>query len=208
PASPDSFEDDYDDVSVVESDHDQKPTGKDEDVESQRSKEGTGLYILAGKPPSPKASPKEAGGDVVGQRCQVPPSVAILYVLVALSFVAWGLLFALAIVKHLEMLEELKLLRSNLSQAQGHGRAPATGGGAPRCSPSPTIPSFHPSLLSFLPALICKSFLDDRRCSAGWRIFEKSCYYFSSEKLSWANAQEICLDQGAHLVSIDSDAEQ
>jgi len=58
------------------------------------------------------------------------------------------------------------------------------------------------------PALICRSILDNKKCSAGWKIFEKSCYSFSTEMMSWADAKESCADQGAHLVIVNSELEQ
>jgi len=43
---------------------------------------------------------------------------------------------------------------------------------------------------------------------AGWKDFEESCYYFSTERMSWREAKEICDDRGAHLVIINSEQEQ
>ncbi|XP_068277876.1 hepatic lectin-like isoform X2 [Nyctibius grandis] len=176
PASPDSFDDDYDDVSLSDRGH--RPPVADEDLQSQKSKGGTGVYILAGKPASPNPSQK---GDTEprggGGRSRRVTSVAVLYVLVALSFVAWVLLFALAVVKQMEIMEELKLLRTNYSENQAN-------------------------------ALICRSVLDNKKCSAGWKIFEKSCYSFSTETMSWPDAKESCADQGAHLVTVNSELEQ
>lgn len=75
-------------------------------------------------------------------------------------------------------------------------------------------PRFPPPILSvsgaFLasPAQLCWKMADSRRCSAGWKVFEKSCYFFSSGTLSWPEAKETCTDHGAHLVIIDSEQEQ
>ncbi|GAB0201754.1 CD209 antigen-like protein A [Grus japonensis] len=213
-ASPDSFEDDYDDVSLSESDRGHRPVAADEDLQSQRSKGGTGVYILAGKPPSPNPSqkgelpltdvsipyrsprldpdpkrwdsspipptllssggPEPSGGRGKSRRMT---SLAVLYVLVALSFVAWVLLFTLAMVKHMEIMAELKLLKANYSENQAN-------------------------------ALICRSVPDNKKCSVGWKIFEKSCYSFSMETMSWSDAKDICTDQGAHLVIVNSEHEQ
>uniref|UniRef100_A0A8B9LVD8 C-type lectin domain-containing protein n=1 Tax=Accipiter nisus TaxID=211598 RepID=A0A8B9LVD8_9AVES len=47
------------------------------------------------------------------------------------------------------------------------------------------------------------------RCPAGWQQFDKTCYFFSSTtKPCWLDAKEICADQGAHLVIINSEQEQ
>ncbi|XP_018860972.2 uncharacterized protein LOC107198825 isoform X2 [Parus major] len=113
PASPDSFEDDYDDVSVVGSD--QAPPAKD-------------VYLLAGPPGSSRApSPKDPEDFSPSSRHSDPKSrdlapksgnsalVAVLALLVALSALAWGGLLAVAIGKHKEMSAELELLKSNLS---------------------------------------------------------------------------------------------
>ncbi|XP_071583171.1 LOW QUALITY PROTEIN: hepatic lectin-like [Heliangelus exortis] len=201
PASPDSFEEDYDDVSMAELSGGLKEPKADEDLQSQKSKGGTGLYTLAGKhnlqilpqrvssslsldsashqtsklwdfsPISPPAEPR--GGRGQSHRT----SLAILYLLVALSFVAWALLFALAVVKYREILVELELLRSNRSEDE-------------------TL------------ALFCRSISDTRKCSAGWENFGESCYSFSTETTSWGEANQTCADQGAHLIIIDSEQEQ
>ncbi|XP_032845156.2 CD209 antigen-like protein A isoform X2 [Tyto alba] len=191
PASPDSFEDDYDDVSLSESDRGHKPPATDEDLQSQRSKGGTG-------------GPEPRGGR--GQSGRVT-SVAVLYVLVALSFVAWVLLFALAVVKQMEIVAELKLLRSNYSENQANVRQELS---ATRREQARLRSGMHQHYeeLQDIAALICRSVLDSKKCSAGWKVFEKSCYSFSTEKMSWLDAKEICADQGAHLVVINSELEQ
>uniref|UniRef100_A0A8C2SQ91 C-type lectin domain-containing protein n=1 Tax=Coturnix japonica TaxID=93934 RepID=A0A8C2SQ91_COTJA len=48
----------------------------------------------------------------------------------------------------------------------------------------------------------------ERKCLAGWKVFEGSCYSFSVEKMNWEDAKEVCEDQGAHLVIVNSDQEQ
>ncbi|KAM6394787.1 hepatic lectin-like [Rhynochetos jubatus] len=208
PTSLDSFEDDYDDVSLSESDRGHKPPAADEDLQSQKSKGGTGVYILAGKPASPnpsqKGDPEQRGGR--GQNRRVT-SVAILYVLVALSFVLWALLFALAMVKQMEIMEELKVLRSNFLQNEANARQELTETRREQTRMRSAMHKYYRELQDFA-ALICTSVLDTRKCSAGWKIFEQSCYSFSEETMSWSDAQEICIDQGAHLVVINSELEQ
>ncbi|XP_048786039.1 uncharacterized protein LOC125686300 [Lagopus muta] len=119
PASPDSFadDDDYDDVSVSGSDRGYKPPTSNRDLQRQKGAGGTGVYSLAGKPPSSNPSP--VGNPKPSSGCGWP-STTILYLLVALSFVAWVLLLALAVVKQVEIMAELELLRSNYSETQIH----------------------------------------------------------------------------------------
>ncbi|XP_059689041.1 CD209 antigen-like protein A [Gavia stellata] len=208
PASPDSFEDDYDDVSLSESDRGHKPPASDEDLQSQRSKGGTGVYILAGKPASPnpsqKGDPEPGGGRGRSRRMT---SVVVLYVLVALSFVAWTLLFALTVVKQMEIMAELKLLRSNFSENEANVRQGLAETRREQTRMRSGMHKYYEELQD-MAALICRSVLDNKKCSAGWKIFEKSCYSFSTETMSWADAKEICADQGAHLVVVNSDTEQ
>jgi len=48
-------------------------------------------------------------------------------------------------------------------------------------------------------------------CDDGWSQFEAHCYFYSGGKelkLSWANAEKDCINRGAHLTSIHSQAEQ
>ncbi|KFQ16136.1 C-type lectin domain family 17, member A, partial [Leptosomus discolor] len=208
PASPDSFEDDYDDVSLSESDRGHKLPAPDEDQQSQRSKGGTGVYILAGKPassnPSQKGDVAPGGGRGRSRRVM---SVAVLYVLVALSFVAWVLLFALAVVKQMEIMAEIKLLRANYSENQANVLQELLETRREQTRMRSGMHKYYEELQD-ITALICRSVLDSKKCSAGWKIFEKSCYSFSTETLSWPDAKEICADQGAHLVIVSSEQEQ
>ncbi|NXU22798.1 CL17A protein, partial [Thalassarche chlororhynchos] len=207
PASLDSFEDDYDDVSLSESDRGHRLPVAD-DLQSQKSKGGTGVYILAGKPASPnpsqKRNPEPRGGRGQSRRTT---SVAVLYVLVALSFVAWVLFFMLAMVKQMEIMAELKLLKSNYSEYQATVRQGLSETQREQTRMRSGMHKYYEELQD-IAALICRSVLDNKKCSAGWKIFEKSCYSFSTETMSWSDAKEICADQGAHLVVINSDLEQ
>ncbi|OXB52606.1 hypothetical protein ASZ78_010480, partial [Callipepla squamata] len=45
------------------------------------------------------------------------------------------------------------------------------------------------------------------RCPAGWRQFDKTCYYFSTEKKSWVEARAACSMLGAHLAIVNSEME-
>ncbi|NXI73467.1 CL17A protein, partial [Anseranas semipalmata] len=207
PASPDSFadEDDYDDVSLSESDRGHKPPASDEDLQSQRSKGGTGVYILAGKPASPNPSrtgdPEPGKGQGHGRT-----SVAVLYVLVALSFVAWVLLLALVLVKQAEITAELKLLKLNHSESQVNMLQEMAQTQQEQTRMRSGMRRYYKELQD-ITALICKA-LPENKCSAGWKIFERSCYYFSTERMSWLDAKETCIDQGAHLVIVESELEQ
>ncbi|KFV16489.1 C-type lectin domain family 17, member A, partial [Tauraco erythrolophus] len=204
PASPDSFEDDYDDVSLSELGRGRDPPATDEDRQSQRSKGGTGVYILAGNPASLNPSQKAQRWEGAERRVT---SVAILYVLVALSFVAWALLFALAMVKQMEIVAELKLLRSNYSEDQASVRQELAETQRKQTRMWSGMQKYYAELQD-IAVLICRSLLDTKKCSSGWKIFEKSCYFFSTETLSWPDAKEVCADQGAHLVIINSELEQ
>ncbi|PKK17352.1 CD209 antigen-like protein C [Columba livia] len=206
PASPDSFDDDYDDVSLSESNRGPKLPATPEDP--PRSKSSTGVYTLAGKPASPNPPQNgntERGG--AGGRSRGATSVAILYFLVALSFVAWVLLFAVGLVKQMEMAAELKLLRSNFSESQADVRQELRERQREQTRLRSGMQRQRQELQD-IAALICRSVPDGKKCSAGWQIFEKSCYFFSSERANWADAGELCADQDAHLVIVDSEREQ
>uniref|UniRef100_A0A8B9PGC3 C-type lectin domain family 4 member D n=1 Tax=Apteryx owenii TaxID=8824 RepID=A0A8B9PGC3_APTOW len=45
-------------------------------------------------------------------------------------------------------------------------------------------------------------------CPMGWRFFQKSCYYTSTDSMSWNESKENCTGMGSHLVVIDTEAEQ
>ncbi|XP_060486488.1 C-type lectin domain family 4 member G-like isoform X1 [Panthera onca] len=45
-------------------------------------------------------------------------------------------------------------------------------------------------------------------CHENWTAFQGSCYQFSTQELSWFKAKDHCTEKGAHLVIINSQAEQ
>ncbi|XP_038640892.1 CD209 antigen-like protein C isoform X2 [Scyliorhinus canicula] len=46
------------------------------------------------------------------------------------------------------------------------------------------------------------------RCPDEWRLFQKNCYYFSSYKKNWTDAQKSCASMDANLVVINKAEEQ
>ncbi|XP_068778765.1 hepatic lectin isoform X2 [Struthio camelus] len=207
PDSPDSFvdEDDYDDVSLSEPDRNHKKPPAEEDLQSQRNKRGTGVYVLAGKPAS--SSPIRTGdseaGASAGKGCREMP-IVILYVLVALSFAMWVVILSLVLVKYSELSRELKMLSSNYSESVLPELAETQQG---QVRMRIKMSTYYKELQE-ITALICKTLPDIRKCSAGWKVFEKSCYYFSVETMSWQDAKQICSDEGSHLVIVNTELEQ
>ncbi|KAI3355680.1 hypothetical protein L3Q82_004267 [Scortum barcoo] len=47
-----------------------------------------------------------------------------------------------------------------------------------------------------------------RTCPAGWRMFDSTCYFFSTTSASWEQSRRDCRDKGADLVVIESYEEQ
>ncbi|NXX52579.1 CLC6A protein, partial [Scopus umbretta] len=45
-------------------------------------------------------------------------------------------------------------------------------------------------------------------CPKSWKRFQKSCYYLSSDTMRWAESEQNCTGMGAHLVVINTRAEQ
>ncbi|XP_064782793.1 C-type lectin domain family 4 member E-like isoform X4 [Oncorhynchus masou masou] len=45
-------------------------------------------------------------------------------------------------------------------------------------------------------------------CSDGWKKFECSCYFISSEEKTWEKSRQDCLERGTDLVIINSKEEQ
>ncbi|CAL8329538.1 unnamed protein product [Lota lota] len=50
--------------------------------------------------------------------------------------------------------------------------------------------------------------LKDRGCLQGWQLHGGSCYFLSTEKKSWLDSRQDCLNRGADLVIINSQEEQ
>ncbi|KAM9115582.1 C-type lectin domain family 17, member A-like isoform 2-T2 [Pangshura tecta] len=212
--SPDSFsnEDDYDDVSLTEmGDQMQKrlPAYKDNtDIASQRSKEGTGVYVLAGKPASSSLSrtanliPDSNQG--IGYR---PKSIVTLYVLMGICFAMWAVLLSLAVVKYLEMSEELKVLNYNHSERLMNVVQDLADA---RIERKRILSDMNKSYkeLSDLTASICNALPEPIKCAAGWKKFEKGCYYFSNTSKDWMRAKQFCTDRNSYLVIVNNDNEQ
>ncbi|NXN94839.1 CLC4E protein, partial [Rhinopomastus cyanomelas] len=203
PASPESFEDDYDDVSLSELAGGHKLPATDDGRQSQGCEGSAGSTGLLAHHTgiSPRSALLLGAAEPRGGRgcC----GLATLYVLVALSFVAWGLLFALAVVKYMGIVAELELLRCNRSEHQASGRR-ADG------SPADRLPAQR-GAISGAPRPVlsqCLSGRGCRGCAAGWRLFGSSCYCFSDDTLSWADAARVCAGHGGHLVIVDSEEEQ
>ncbi|NXE85337.1 CL17A protein, partial [Cochlearius cochlearius] len=211
PASPDSFEDDYDDVSLSESDRGCKPAVAHENLQGQKSKGGTGSTHLSPQrrsrrePPQGRVWPKTTPKPSPSSRRMT--SVAVLYGLVVLSFVAWVLLFTLAMMKQVEIMAELKLLRSNYSENQANVQQGLLEMQREQTRLRSGMQKYYEELRD-VTAVICRSVPESRKCSVGWKIFKKSCYSFSTEAMSWWDAKETCVDQGAHLVTVNSEQEQ
>ncbi|NXA38235.1 CLC4D protein, partial [Eudromia elegans] len=45
-------------------------------------------------------------------------------------------------------------------------------------------------------------------CPKEWKLFQKSCYYISTDNMSWNDSRENCTRMGSHLVVIKTEAEQ
>ncbi|NXU49071.1 CLC4E protein, partial [Turnix velox] len=45
-------------------------------------------------------------------------------------------------------------------------------------------------------------------CPKGWKRFQESCYYLSTDTMPWVGSTQNCTGMGSHLVVINSKAEQ
>ncbi|KAH3746341.1 snaclec botrocetin subunit beta-like isoform X2 [Dreissena polymorpha] len=55
--------------------------------------------------------------------------------------------------------------------------------------------------------VVLDQILKAHMCEPDWWSFHDKCYTFEMKKETWSNAEEICLQKGGHLVSINSDRE-
>ncbi|XP_055765144.1 C-type lectin domain family 6 member A-like [Salvelinus fontinalis] len=53
---------------------------------------------------------------------------------------------------------------------------------------------------------LCSS--TEQHCQEGWRYFDSSLYFLSTEKKTWVESRQHCLERGADLVIINSREEQ
>ncbi|XP_052320935.1 CD209 antigen-like protein C isoform X2 [Oncorhynchus keta] len=53
-----------------------------------------------------------------------------------------------------------------------------------------------------------KLFVIEQHCQEGWRYFDSSLYFISTEKKTWKQSRQDCLERGADLVIINSREEQ
>ncbi|KAM9398472.1 uncharacterized protein ACWYII_031035 [Salvelinus alpinus] len=53
-----------------------------------------------------------------------------------------------------------------------------------------------------------QNLLCEKTCSDGWKKFEYSCYFLSTEKKTWEESRQDCLERGTDLVIINSKEEQ
>ena len=66
--------------------------------------------------------------------------------------------------------------------------------------PPSFIPMFQLKVAAFIYTNVsAESCLPD---DESWKFYENRCYYFSTDELTWWNAQAYCNQNGGHLVSI------
>ncbi|XP_072776233.1 asialoglycoprotein receptor 1 [Taeniopygia guttata] len=208
PASPDSFEADYDDVSMAG---------------SERGPPAKGVYLLAGPPQGDpedsqrkfgNSEPESGNGDrksgngdrksgnsdrKSGHRDRKCGQWAMAAAM-ALLGLAWGGLLAAAVGKHQALWAELELLKSNFSAVLDSLQQEQT--------------RLHFGIRQHQleqeeqADLLCRALGSSRRCGPGWRSHAGSCYSFSGLALSWGRARAACEDLGAQLAVVSDEAEQ
>ncbi|KAB5517740.1 hypothetical protein PHYPO_G00170660 [Pangasianodon hypophthalmus] len=54
----------------------------------------------------------------------------------------------------------------------------------------------------------CNANQNCRHCEEGWKSLGLKCYNFSTNKLTWTQSRDYCVEKGGHLVIITSQTEQ
>ncbi|XP_041120389.1 C-type lectin domain family 17, member A-like isoform X2 [Polyodon spathula] len=113
-------------------------------------------------------------------------AIVLLYILLIISFVMWGVLLYMAIVKYSEISSEVQNLTTELSMMRENDI-------------SSQIRSMKTDISQMKTEVaVSKSYI--------WEQFLKK-YTFSTEKKKWAEARDICVSQGASLAVVKSIAE-
>ncbi|XP_053087518.1 C-type lectin domain family 6 member A-like [Pangasianodon hypophthalmus] len=54
----------------------------------------------------------------------------------------------------------------------------------------------------------CSANQNCKLCEEEWKSLGLKCYYFSTNKLTWTQSRDYCVEKGGHLVIITSQTEQ
>ncbi|KAB5517739.1 hypothetical protein PHYPO_G00170650 [Pangasianodon hypophthalmus] len=54
----------------------------------------------------------------------------------------------------------------------------------------------------------CNANQNCKLCEEGWKSLGLKCYYFLTNKLTWTQSRDYCVEKGGHLVIITSQTEQ
>ncbi|XP_075758369.1 C-type lectin domain family 17, member A isoform X3 [Pelodiscus sinensis] len=156
-------------------------------------------------------------------------SPLITYILLGICFLMCGVFLTLALMKRPDLQQELEELSfhlpqmtTNVSQQLAEARQDREKIRAEvmvlqgsvdfqRLSLSEqlaAVKKFHREIQAQITAL--QKTVDSvcGHCPDPWVWFQRTCYYFSESTKPWLEAQQFCVDRGAHLVIINTKEEQ
>ncbi|XP_029022714.1 C-type lectin domain family 4 member E-like isoform X3 [Betta splendens] len=180
---------------------DVKFTASKENKEKCSSPETTYDEVKIMKPPSEAPSAAETNGS--GGRSKVTERALLLVLCALLLAAAVGL--CLVSVHNLQTRKELDEIQAKVKSFENCTVVNSSVLVRPTClneSQLQTCMNENEALRKNLTAAQCPT------CETEWDQHGGSCYYFSSNKLTWDQSRSDCKGQGADLVQINSKEEQ
>ncbi|XP_070595651.1 CD209 antigen-like protein C isoform X2 [Erythrolamprus reginae] len=135
--------------------------------------------------------------------------ISILYVLVAIGFVTWIILFFLALEKYSEISNKIENLNLNYSEKFAKMRKDLDYIKTTQLKLQQNSNNMFTETEDILEPVCSQGNITTvPSCPFSWKRHRKDCYYFSIQKTNWTNALLNCINREGYLVSISSDEEQ
>ncbi|TFJ98268.1 NACHT, LRR and PYD domains-containing protein 3-like [Platysternon megacephalum] len=130
-------------------------------------------------------------------------SLLIIYILLGVCFLMCSVFLVLALMKRPELQQESEEPNFHLPQRAANDAVHLSVSGE-----LAAVKESHSKMQEQITALQKRVDSVCGHCPWGWAWFQRTCYYFSESTKTWREAKQFCLDNGAQLVIINTNAEQ